>query len=362
MLAVLFCTALLFAADAQASGGTPDGATDTAIGEAAPPTTEQAPPAAGQSTGAESVSTVGQSSPTTEQSPPATEQPTAPIEVSPPAAETTPPPAEYSPPAGETAPVVPPPVELPPVVVETPPTVEQQQPVAKEPSLVEESSPVVDKKTTEQSAGDVAVEARSEVIQGSEEGSQAPVDTSGPIHKDAAASEVAPAAAVPAAAPTAPAVLSESSMPSTQEQSSLAFPAPSTLVHSAGQASCELAPFGASIAARGVHGLLAISTGTPVSTGSLTTVEASPTGTTAGGSTGGGGFLVGHPSPPTPGPGSGGAGSGSAAGGGSGSASSAPFTLVGALLQAAPRAMRRLLLAQQSWRTSFLVLIPERPD
>jgi hypothetical protein len=110
------------------------------------------------------------------------------------------------------------------------------------------------------------------------------------------------------------------------------------------------------------RGLLEISTNTSASTIHLATVEASSRATTAGGSAGGdGGSVVGHPSPP-PGPGSGGAGGGSAAGGGSGSASSAPFTLVGTLLQAAPRAMRRLLLAQQSWRTSFLVLIPERPD
>jgi hypothetical protein len=392
VLAALFFTALLFAADAQASGDTPGGATDAPIGETAtngdtsseqsgsssgeqppsvpavaPPTTDQAPPVVGQSTGEESVSAVEQSPPVSEQtppaaeqSPPATEQPTVPAEASPPAAETTPLPAEQSPPAvGET--VAPPPVEPPTVVVETPPTVEH---VAKEPSLVEESAPVVDKKTTEQTAGDLAAEAGSETIQGSGEGSQAPVDTSGSTHKDTAAVEVAPGTSTAVTASAAPAVLSETSMPSAQDQSSLAFPAPPTLVHGAGQASCELAAFGASIAAGDVHGLLVISAVTAVSTAPLATVEASPAATTAGGSADGdGGSVVGHPFSPTPGPGSGGAGSGSAAaGGGSGSASSAPFTLVGALLQAAPRAMRRLLLAQQSWRTSFLVLIPERPD
>jgi hypothetical protein len=396
VLAVLFFTALLFAADAQASGDTPGGATDAPIGETAtngdtpseqsgsstgeqlpsipavaPPTTEQAPPAVGQSAGEESVSAVEQTPPVNEQTPPAaeqsqpaTEQPTVPAEASPPTTETTTPtPAEQSPPTvGETAPpVVLPPVEPPPVVVETPPTVEH---VAKEPSLVEESAPVVDKKTTEQTAGDLAAEAGSETIQGSGEGSQAPVDTSGSTHKDTAAVEVAPGTSTAVTAPAAPAVLSETSMPSAQDQSSLAFPAPPTLVHGAGQASCELAAFGASIATGDVHGLLVISAVTAVSTAPLATVEASPAATTAGGSADGdGGSVVGHPFSPTPGPGSGGAGSGSAAaGGGSGSASSAPFTLVGALLQAAPRAMRRLLLAQQSWRTSFLVLIPERPD
>jgi hypothetical protein len=221
---------------------------------------------------------------------------------------------------------------------------------------------VVDKKTTEQTAGDVAAEADSEAIQGSGEGSLAPVDTSVSTHKDAAG-EVDPGASPAVTPPAAPAVVPEISMPSVQDQPSFAFPPPPTLVHGAGQASCELAAFGASIAGRDADGLLEISAITPVSTHPLATVEASPTVITTGGSVGGdGGSPVEHPSSPSPGPGSGGAGCGSAAGGGSGSASPAPFTLVGVLLQAAPRAMRRLLLAQQSWRTSFLVLIPERPD
>jgi hypothetical protein len=249
------------------------------------------------------------------------------------------------------------------VVVETPPTVEQQRPVAE---AVEEPSPVVDKKSTEQTSGNVVAEAGSEAIQGSGEGAQAPVDTSGPTHKDVGgegAGEAAPGASAAVTTSTAPAVLSEISMSSVRDQPSLAFPAPTTLVHSAGQASCELAVLGASIAGGDAHGLLDISAVTRVSVIPLATVEASPTATTTGGSADGdGGSAIDHPTSPSPGPGSGGAGSGSAAGGGAGTASSAPFTLVGALLQAAPRAMRRLLLAQQSWRTSVLVLIPQRPD
>jgi hypothetical protein len=392
-LAAFVFTVLLFAADARASGDVPGGATDAPIGaaatsgatsseqstpstgeqsavpEAASPTPEPAPPAGEPVSTAEQIPPAAeQAPPVSEQSPPASEQPAAPpIEAPPPAAETTPPPAEQVPPVvGETTPVAPPPVEQPPpVVVETPPTVEQQRPVVE---AVEESSPVVDKKSTEQTAGNVVAEAGSEAIQGSGEGAQAPVDTSGSTHKDvggeAAAGEAAPGASAAVTTSTAPAVLSEISMSSVRDQLSLAFPAPTTLVHSAGQASCELAVLGASIAAGDAHGLLDISAVARVSAMPLATVEASPTATSTGGSAGGdGGSAVDHPTSPSPGPGSGGgAGSGSAAGGGSGTASSAPFTLVGALLQAAPRAMRRLLLAQQSWRTSVLVLIPERPD
>jgi hypothetical protein len=383
VLVALFFTASLFAVDAQASGDAPGGAANAAIGEAAtngvassdqsgsstgeqspsvpetaPPTTKQAPPVVEQSAGDESVSTVEQTLPASEQSPVATEQPAVPTEAPPPAA------AEPAPPAAEaTAPVAPPPAEqLPPVAVEVPPTVEQHQSEASEPSSVEELSPVVDKKTTEQTAGDVAAEADSEAIQGSGEGSQAPADPSVSTHKDAA-DEVDLGASPAVTPPAAPAVLPEISMPSVQDQPSLAFPPPPTLVHGAGQASCELAAFGASIAGRDADGLLDIAAVTPVSTHPLATVEASPTVITTGGSAGDDdGSPVEHPSSPSPGPGSGGAGCGSAAGGGSGSASPAPFTLGGVLLQAAPRAMRRLLLAQQSWRTSFLVLIPERPD
>ncbi len=383
VLAVLFFTALMFVAvDAQASAtDTLGGATDTPIGEVAtngdttpeqpapsseplpaaeatPPTTEQPPPVVA-STGEESVPPVEQTPPATEQTttttetpPPATETPPPLPEVTPPpVTEAIPPPVEQAPPASET-PALPPPVEKAPpvVVVETPPTVEQA-PVAEEPVAV------VDKKTAEQTAGAASAETDSNAVQGSGEGSQ----VSGSTHKDAPG-EGAPGASAAMTAPAAPAVLSEISMPPPQDQPWLVFPAPPA-VHDAGQAACGLAGLGASIAAGEARGLFGLSAVVSVSTVRLATVEASPSPTTVGGSIDGdGGSKVVHPFSPTPGPGSGGAGSGSAAGGGSGSASSAPFTLVGALLQAAPRAMRRLLLAQQSWRTSFLVLIPERPD
>jgi hypothetical protein len=84
-----------------------------------------------------------------------------------------------------------------------------------------------------------------------------------------------------------------------------------------------------------------------------------------GGATGGGGghSVVSAPSGnstpgPQPGSGSGGA---SAGGGGGGLATSGFLSLAGLLLLAAPRAMRRLRLLCQPWRTACFALIPERP-
>jgi hypothetical protein len=127
------------------------------------------------------------------------------------------------------------------------------------------------------------------------------------------------------------------------------------------QMGCELGAITAGCAG----GQLEISPTPPASSAAFAGALASPTAITAGapavGKDGGSG-VENHPSTPAPGPGPGGAGGGSAAGSGSGSAPSPSFTLVGVLLQAGPRAMRRLRLAQPSWRTSFFVLIPERPD
>ena len=82
-----------------------------------------------------------------------------------------------------------------------------------------------------------------------------------------------------------------------------------------------------------------------------------------GGATGGGhsvvSALLGSSTPgPQPGGSSGGA---SAGGGGGGLATSGFFSLAGLLLLAAPRAMRRLRLLCQPWRTACFALIPERP-
>jgi hypothetical protein len=193
------------------------------------------------------------------------------------------------------------------------------------------------------------------------ESSQASAGASGPTHDDAA-DEVAPAASIAATASIAPSIPSE--IPTVHDRPSPASLPRTISARRAGQASCESAAIGASIAADDAGGWLDLAATASVSTTNFAAVDAAPTAIAAGaraGSQDSGSAVENHPSAPTPGPGPGGGG-GSAAGGGSGSASSASFTLVGALLHAAPRAIRRFRLAQPSWRTSFFVLIPERPD
>ena len=73
-----------------------------------------------------------------------------------------------------------------------------------------------------------------------------------------------------------------------------------------------------------------------------------------------GGAAVGSP-PVSPGPGPAPAGAAGSSAGATGLALSGFLTLAGLLLLGAPRAMRRLRLSCQPWRTACFVLIPERP-
>jgi hypothetical protein len=175
--------------------------------------------------------------------------------------------------------------------------------------------------------------------------------------------EVAPEASLAVTAAAAPDVPSE--IPTVYDQPSLASLPRTISVHREGQANCESLAMGAAIVADDADGWFGLVAATSTSTANFAAVDTWPTASTAGapaGSQDGGSAVENHPSSPAPGPAPGGAGGGAAAGGGSGSASSAAFTLVGALFHAAPRAIRRFRLAQPSWRTSFFVLIPERPD
>ncbi|HEV7937701.1 MAG TPA: hypothetical protein VGP18_06725 [Solirubrobacteraceae bacterium] len=334
----LVSAGLLFAVGAQAQEtNVPDGAAETPIGEAetksgAPP--EQAP------------SVVEEAPPAAEEAPLAVEQ------QAPSVVQEAPSVVEQAPPAVEQ--------QAPPVVQEVSSVVEQAPPVVKEaPSVVQEAPSVVEKKTVEQTAGKVAAEAPSEVTHGPGEDPQVPVGASGLTHKDATG-EVAPEISIAVTTSVAPAAASEISMSYVQDQPPLALRRQTISARSVGQASCVRA----SIAGDYAGGWLGISIASSVPNIPFTTAEASPTAIAAGapaGSLGGGSTVENHPSAPGSGFGGGGGG-GSAAGGGSGSASSASSTLVDVLLQAAPRAMRRLRLAQPSLRTSFFVLIPERPD
>jgi hypothetical protein len=314
---------LLFAVGAQAQGtNAPEGVAETPIGETA--TESGAPPE-------EAPSVVEQAPPVVQETPPVVEQAPTVVQETPPVVE-----------------------QAPTVVQETPPVVEQA------PTVVQETPPVVEKKTVEQTAGKVAAEAGSEATQGPGEDSQAPVGASALTHKDATG-EVAPEISIAVTISVAPAAMPEISTSPVQDQPPLALRPRTIPARGGGQTSC----LGASIAGGYAGGWLEISVASSVPNIPFITAESSPTAIAAGvpaGSQDDGSTVENHPSAPGSGGFGGGGGSGSAAGGGSGSASSASSTLVDVLLQAAPRAMRRLRLAQPSLRTSFFVLIPERPD
>ena len=352
----LVFAALLFAVGAQAQGtNAPDSAAETPIGEMAtksgaspeeaPSVIEQAPPVT-----EEAPSVVEQAPPAAEQVPPVAEQAPPVTEQAPPVAEEAPPVVEEAPPVTEQA---------PPVAEQAPPVTEQAPPVAEQaPPVTEQAPPVIEKKIVEQAAGEVAAEAGSEANQGPGEGSQVPAGASGLTHKDPTA-EVAPEISIAVTTFVAP-TASEISMSPVQPQSSRSLRPQTISARGAGQMSCV----GASITAGYADDWLDISVASSLSNVPFITADASSTAIATGtpaGSLGDGSTIENHSSSPG-GSGPGGGGGGSAAGGGSGSASSASSTLVDVLLQAAPRAMRRLRLAQPSWRTSFFVLIPERPD
>jgi hypothetical protein len=379
----LVFAALLFAVGAQAQGtNATDGTAETSIGEAAtkssaseeaPSVVEQAPVAEEAPPAAEQAPSVAEQAPVAEEAPPAAEQAPssaeqAPVaEEAPPAVEQAP---EQAPSAAEQAPVAeeaPPAVEQAPPVAEQAPPVVEQVPVAKEappvvekpPPVVEEAPSVIEKKTVEQTVGEVVAEAGSEATHGSGEDSQVPSGATGLTHKDVTGT-VAPEISIAVTASVAPAA-SEISTSSVQYQSPLALRPQTISVRGAGQTSCVRA----SVAGGYAGDWLDISVASSISNIPFTTAEALPIAIAAGvpaGSLGNGSTVENHPSAPGSGFGGGGGGGSVAGGGGSGSASSASSTLVDVLLQAAPRAMRRLRLSQPSLRTSFFVLIQERPD
>jgi hypothetical protein len=336
----LMLAALIYADGARALGtNVPDVATETSTGEA--PTESGAASEQEAPTTAEAPSAAEAAPPTTGQTSAGGEESSVAAGPAPSGGEESPVAAGPAPPVGEQTP---PPKQAPPVA---------------------ETAPPVEKTPVEQAPGGVTAEGGSEelVAQRTPESSQAPAGASGLPHTDAA-NEVAPEASFAGAAPAVTGAPSEAS--AMLDQPSLASSSEAVTARPTRQASCEIAAIGVSmVAADDADGWLGISAAALVSTGSFATVDGSLAARTVGGpgdSQDDGYVAENHPSAPTPGPGPGGAGGGAAAGGGSGSAASASFTLVGALLHAAPRAMRRFRLAQPSWRTSFFVLIPERPD
>jgi len=382
--------ALLVAPDAQAhETNAPNRAAETSIGEGAteggvpteqapPPAEEATPPAEqgqppaeqttppaeqtrppaeqGQPAAEEATAPAGQGQPPAEQSPPSAEEATAPVEQGQPPAEQGQPAAEQSPPPAEEA--TPPAAQTPPATEETPPP--------QTPPTTIEVPPAVEDGNVKQTTGEVAAEAGSDGAATENTGGDSQVSTvaSRPSEEDTAG-EVAAGVSTAVTASAAPGVLPESLKSPAQSQSSLALGPGKISIRRAGHATCELAGIGVEITVVHAGDWLEISTAPSDSPAPFAIAGASRTATTPGapaGSQDGGSAVENHPPAPFPGPGPGGAGGGSAAGGGPGSALSASFTLAGVLLQAEPRAMRRWRLSQPSWRTSFFVLIPERPD
>jgi len=385
--------ALVVASDAQAHGtNEPKRAAETPIGEGAAggdapteqasspaeeatPRAEQTQPPAEQTKppAEETPSTSEQAPPPAEQTPPPAEEPTPPAEEpTPPAEEPTPPAEEPTPPAEEPTP----PAEEPtPPAEQAQPAAEQGQPAAEQtPPPAEEPTPPQTPPTTKEvppavedgNVKEVTTEASSDGAASEDTGgnSQVSAVASRPSAEDPAG-EVAAGAAIAVTTSAAPGVLPESLTSPAQSQSSLAQGPREISIRKAGQPTCELAGIGGGITVGRAGDWLEISTASSDLPSPFAIAGASRTETTSGapaGSQGGGSAVENHPPAPSPGPGPGGAGGAAAAGGSPGSALSASSTLAGVLLQAEPRAMRRLRLSQQSWRTSFFVLIPERPD
>lgn len=143
---------------------------------------------------------------------------------------------------------------------------------------------------------------------------------------------------------------------------SLSGPEHVTAAQVPGRLSCELSSLGGPSTLKcaagwlGTQSLLATpATGFVAADASLATAAGASGSNDPGSSEGGG-----RPVLPSPGPAPSGA-SGGAAAGGAGVGLSGFLTRAGRLRLAAPRAMRRLRLSCQPWRTAFFVLIPERP-
>lgn len=390
---LLVFAGLLFAAGAQAQeantpevtteapagettpeSGAPPVQTTSPTGEQTPPTGEQAPPATEPTPSTSEAASAEAQQPQPageyEQSPAPTEELASPTQPTPPATEDPPPTSEPPPPVTENPP---PTSEPPPVAEQTPPTSEQTAPVAENPpptseppSIAEEAPLAHEQQTTEKQTGKTGGETSPGEPANEETGnSSTPTATSGSDRKEPAGGAI-PVPPTPTLAPNVSTATPVASMPA-KESHAAVTPESSTSSarRQARQISRELAAFGASIIATGTVNRWLDAPGTSsVSTIAFATIAASPaTVITAG--------ALAHNRnndsaiasyAPGPGPAPGGAGGGAAAAGASsGAASPASFILTNSLLHSAPSVMLQLCVSQPSWRTSFFVLIPERP-
>ena len=365
--AAVLLLALLIPALARAQGSESAAGEAVAVSEGSPPAVKEA-----ASVSEEAAASAKEAAPASEEPAPAAEE-TAPVGEEPPAQvqEAAPVSEEPAPAPKEAAPVVQVPVteELANVVKEAAPVSGEATPVVKEAAPVSEEATPVPKPTTpseegkgEQSAGkttDASTEASAENANGASQG----------ILGAPRSAQEAPASLAPVEDPAAvgPAVASNvvaATPPSMPDQPSLIARPGETATFRAGAVSCELATVGIPERAECASDWL------EASAGAASLASFDPAGAPQRSSASDprpspdeGGSPVQNRAPaPGPVPGPGGVGGGSAAGSGSGSASPASFTLVGIRLQRAPGATRQLQLRRLSWRASFFVLIPERPD
>ena len=306
-------------------------------GESTPATGEGAPPTEAESKSPEPPPTEPPAKPP-EQTPPPTEPPAKPPEqTSPPPEVTPPPPPEVTPPPPpETTPpppkegATPPPVETP---VEVRPTEHETRPTAGG----EGTAPA-------EPSGGVTKHAEAAPPAPASPMAAAPTSTSvQAAPAPASASLAAEPALGPVASPESLEVLETRRI--ARDALLKAFPSVVESVYAA-------AAGGPTFAAPAITPVLALDTSSPA------TRDARTRGTARVPS-------IEHELPPALPLGEGGGSSGggaAAAGGGSGSSSSAASLLVNPLLRTAPGAVRLLPIAQPTWRTSFFVLIPERPD
>ena len=129
------------------------------------------------------------------------------------------------------------------------------------------------------------------------------------------------------------------------------------------QFNCELSTLGDGTASSCSAGWLSaqrLLVASPAALAPTAASVAAAAGSPPGGGHGGSGGAS-PPVNPAPGPAPAPSGASGSAAGFSGVALSGFLTLAGLLLLGAPRAMRRLRLSCQPWRTACFVLIPERP-
>ena len=274
-----------------------------------------------------------------------------------PTVPTTPTPSPTSSETSPTVPTTPAPAPTPaPTSSETVPTVPAPEAVLTPqetlPSLPQKTTP----ETTVLGATSATGKGQEAVAIGPVAGSQGNVTGAGP----AIGSTPGP----PGGTPPAAVVLAQVPTASSAGPRSAGGTASMTAAQRDRQFTCDLSELGedaaSNCAAGGLSAQRLLAESPAVSSGTTAASVAAAAGSPPSGGHGGPG-LDSPPVNPAPGPTPAPSGASGSAAGSSGIALSGFLTLAGLLLLGAPRAMRRLRLSCQPWRTACFVLIPERP-